>query len=143
MLSQAESWVTENQLDQPVDVTYETEPKLLSLARLLLVQGKFMEAQDLLIRLAESTQAAGWNGRLIEILVLHALVFQAAGNTASAHDVLLKGLKLAAPEGYMRIFLDQGKDMIQLLRDLRRSSLDPKIKHYIDRLLNTCTQSSN
>ncbi|HLO17579.1 MAG TPA: BTAD domain-containing putative transcriptional regulator, partial [Anaerolineales bacterium] len=143
MLSQAESWVTENQLDRHIDVTYATEPKLLSLARLLLVQGKFMEAEDLLIRLAESTQAAGWNGRLIEILILHALVFQVAGNTASAHDFLLKGLKLAAPEGYMRIFLDEGKPMIQLLRDLRKSSLDSKIKHYIDRLLNPCAQCPN
>ena len=142
-LSRAESWVAENQLDCHTNITYSTEPKLLSLAQLFLRQRKLKDAQDLLIRLAASTKASGRNGRLIEVLVLHALVLQKAGNMTAARETLLKVLILTEPEGYMRIFLDEGKPMLRLLKHLRRSCVDSSIKDYIDRLLNSCTQNAN
>ena len=134
-LNRAENWVAENQLDCHTGITYSTEPKLISLARVLLAQGRLAEAHELLNRLATSTEVNGRTGRLIEILVLQALALQAAGDTPSALDALCKGLKLAEPEGYMRIFLDEGAPLLRLLQDLRGLRLERWSNNYVDRLL--------
>jgi LuxR family maltose regulon positive regulatory protein len=139
LLAQAECWVTENGLDPYMEVTYVTESTLTALARVLIAQGKRVEAQELLDRLAASTEAARRNGRLIEISILQALTFRETGNIHSALAFLLKGLKLAEPEGYRRIFLDEGEPILRLLKDLRRSKLDSPLREYMDRLLEACS----
>jgi LuxR family maltose regulon positive regulatory protein len=54
-------------------------------------------------------------GRVIEVLVLQALIFHGNKDLDQALAVLEKALSLAQPEGYVRTFLDEGEPMAKLL----------------------------
>lgn len=54
-------------------------------------------------------------GSVIEILVLQALAHQAQGHLAPALMALERSLGLAEPEGYVRVFIDEGVPMARLL----------------------------
>ena len=56
-------------------------------------------------------------GSVIEILVLQALAHQMQGDIPAALMPLEQALTLAEPEGYVRMFLDEGTPMAQLLRE--------------------------
>ena len=65
--------------------------------------------------LLERATAAGCMQSCIEALLLFALCHHTKGDTAAALDRLGKSLRLAAAEGYTRIFLDEGKALLDLL----------------------------
>jgi LuxR family maltose regulon positive regulatory protein len=52
---------------------------------------------------------------MLEILILQALAHQANDDIPSALMSLERALRLADPEGYVRIFVEEGKPMTQLL----------------------------
>jgi LuxR family maltose regulon positive regulatory protein len=55
-------------------------------------------------------------GSVLEILVLHALALEVQGNRPGALSTLRRALALAEPEGYIRLFVDEGPPMFALLR---------------------------
>ncbi len=57
---------------------------------------------------------------MIEILVLQAIAYHAQGDLPAALLPLQHALALAEPEGYVRMFLDEGPSMMQLLAAVRR-----------------------
>jgi LuxR family maltose regulon positive regulatory protein len=111
----------------------------LTLARLRLAQSRPAEAVAILESSLAAAESAGRNGRLIEILILLALAHKALGCSAAAHDALARSLALAEPEGYVRIFVDEGEPLrlllaeLNQLRSLRRK--DQAGNCYLDRLL--------
>jgi len=114
---------------------YEDEPAHITQARVFIAQNKPDDAIRLLSRLEESARSGGRQGRLIEIMLLKALALQAAGDTAQADIALTKSLALAEPEGYLRIFLDEGRPMQVLLAQwLAHASAGPW-RDYTIRLL--------
>ena len=72
------------------------------------------------------------NGRVIEILILQALAFGAKNDVNSALGPLEHALRLAEPEGYVRIFVDEGPLMERLLKEALTKGLMPT---YIGTLL--------
>jgi LuxR family maltose regulon positive regulatory protein len=94
------------------------EAELLMLARLRQAQGRLDEAEAILAPLALDAEAGARFGALLEILVLRACVMDAKGDRVAALAVLTKALELAEPEGYLRIFLDEGDAMRKLLAAL-------------------------
>jgi LuxR family maltose regulon positive regulatory protein len=80
----------------------------VALARILIAQGRWDEASKLLQRMLEPAEVGGNTTRAIEILSLQALALQAEGNTTRAMDALERALTLAEPEGFVRIFVDEG-----------------------------------
>ena len=62
---------------------------------------------------------------MIEILVLQALAHQAQGDISAALISLQQALTLAEPEGYIRMFLDEGSPMAQLLREAAARGITP------------------
>ncbi len=58
---------------------------------------------------------------MIEILVLQAIAYHAQGDLPAALLPLQHALALAEPEGYVRMFLDEGSGMMQLLREASAS----------------------
>ena len=58
-------------------------------------------------------------GSVIEILILQSLAFQGRKDTGSALAALERALALAEPEGYVRMFLDEGESMTRLLCQVR------------------------
>ena len=94
----------------------------VTLARVLIARGRghpnalaLSQAQILLDHLLEIAVWTGAHGRRIEIQMLHALVLHAQGKTKQALATLGPILAQAEPEGYLRLFADEGEVMAHLL----------------------------
>ncbi len=116
-------WARERGLSAEDELSYLREFEHITLARILLAQSmsrrpdRSMDAATrLLDRLAKAAEAGGRIGHLIEILALQALARQRQGDLSTAFVPLERALALAEPEGYVRIFLDEGAEMAKLLR---------------------------
>jgi LuxR family maltose regulon positive regulatory protein len=129
-LDKALAWAREQGLSPEDDLSYLREFEHITLARILLAQYKsdhndstLHEAIGLLERLLNAAQEGGRLGSAIEILVLRALAHQLQGNVPDALLPLEHVLTLAEPEGYVRLFLDEGAAMSQLLREAARRGI--------------------
>ncbi|MCP4543424.1 MAG: hypothetical protein GY832_40445 [Chloroflexi bacterium] len=139
---QARIWLAQNKLELAVrwardyerfgETEYLREFEDLTLARVLLAQDRPSEALILLDALLSPAQAAGRLGTVIEITALRALALRALDDTDNALETLQRALQLAEPEGYARVFLDEGKPMTHLLRQATNRRITP---HYVDQLL--------
>jgi LuxR family maltose regulon positive regulatory protein len=87
----------------------------IALARVRLAQGQMDKALRLLEHARQSAYAVGRLGNAVQILVVEALAHQARGSFEEAYSTLSGGLTLAEPEGYLRVFLDEGEPMRLLL----------------------------
>jgi LuxR family maltose regulon positive regulatory protein len=103
------------EIPEPLPV-YLREVQQISLARVHLAQGETDRALATLEGLERQAQAAGRRAQAIEIGLLKALAWQAQGDSAAALESFQQSLSWAEPEGYVRLFLEAGPDMIPLLR---------------------------
>ena len=138
-LGEALGWVHERGLSDSDDLSYLREFEHITLARVLLAQyaaeheERFAdEATGLLERLLDAAEEGGRTGSVIEILVLQSLASQARGDSPAAVTSLQRALTLSEPEGYVRIFVDEGRPMASLLRALAKHGIAPS---YVRRLL--------
>jgi LuxR family maltose regulon positive regulatory protein len=115
-LEAAARWARTVELCPDDELTTLREFKWITLARVLLAQGRLDEAGPLLERLLQAAESDGRMGRAIELLALQALLRQASGDAVGALATLRRALALAEPEGYVRTFVDEGKSMAVLLR---------------------------
>ena len=126
-LGEALGWAREQGLSVEDELSYLHEFDHITLARVLLARYQsdradrsILEAMGLLERLLQAAEEGGRTGSAIEILVLQALAYHAQGNLPAALLPLQHALALAEPEGYVRMFLDEGPPMAQLLAAVRR-----------------------
>jgi LuxR family maltose regulon positive regulatory protein len=91
----------------------------LMLARLSLARGRPAEAATVLSPIRPAIERDGRTGNLAEILILEALTAYLAGRAGATTTLLAQALALAAPEGHIRLFLDEGPTLITLLRRAR------------------------
>jgi LuxR family transcriptional regulator, maltose regulon positive regulatory protein len=124
-LSDALTWVNEQGLSTLDELSYLPEFGHITLARLLIAQhkadplsGSLLEAVGLLSRLLEAAEAGGRTGSANEILVLQALALEAQSEISLALEPLERALAQAEPEGYLRLFADEGAQMELLLGEL-------------------------
>ncbi|MBI3175270.1 MAG: helix-turn-helix transcriptional regulator [Chloroflexi bacterium] len=143
-LSEALGWVQEQKLSSEEPLGYLREFEHITLARLLLARYKadhaghfLLEAMGLLERLLKAAEDGGRQGSVIEILILQALAHQIQENIPAALASLERALTLAEPEGYVRIFLDEGPGMATLLREAATRQIMP---NYSGRLLESLKQ---
>jgi LuxR family transcriptional regulator, maltose regulon positive regulatory protein len=108
-------WVRRRGLDAGDQPDYPRERGYLIMARLLLAEQAPVRALDLLARLADLARAQERAGSLIEITALQALGLAATRDEAGAVAALAEAVRLAAPAGYLRVFLDEGAPMAALL----------------------------
>ncbi len=151
-LARALDWVRARGLSADDEISYLGEYEHLTLARVLMaeVQSRrgrhsLLQAIELLERLLKAAEAQRRNGSVIEILVAQALAHQLQGNLPLALASLERALTLAEPEGYFRLFVDEGEPMGLLIADCRElinnrfhsSHLesDERLLPYLDRLL--------
>ena len=127
-LADAREWTIEQGLYGSDEPSYLREFGHITLARLLIAEDldeSADHAATLLSRLALAAESGGRVGSLIEILMLRALVLRARGQTAPALMSLQRALTLAEPEGHIRIFLDEGAPMLQVLREAAGAGIRP------------------
>ena len=117
-LAAAARWTQDNGLDEDDEPDYASEQAHLVLARVLLAQARPGPALALLDRLHAAAAAQHRAGSLIEIGALRALALAASGDADRAVDALAGVLTLACPQGYVRIFADEGPPMAALLARL-------------------------
>jgi LuxR family maltose regulon positive regulatory protein len=137
-LTEAVAWARERGLSVDDDLSYLREFEHVTLARVLIaryksdrVDGSIHEAVGLLERLLKAAEEGGRTGSVIEILVLQALAHHAQGDLPRALDPLERALTLAEPEGYVRIFVDEGPPMAALLREAAKHGTAP---NYVSQL---------
>ncbi|WP_433165410.1 LuxR C-terminal-related transcriptional regulator [Kribbella sp. CA-247076] len=138
----ARVWIRQGKVDDvlawarelPSELSYLREFEHITFARALLAQGSVDEgsvdeARELLERLLHEAETGGRMGTVIEILVLQALARR--DDVPSALVPLERALALAAPEGYARIFVDEGPAMESLLKAAAKRGI---AQSYISRL---------
>jgi LuxR family transcriptional regulator, maltose regulon positive regulatory protein len=114
----AARWTHETGLHAGDEPRYPREPGYLVLARVLLAQQRAAEALALLDRLHAAAVAQDRIGSVIEADALRALALAACGQDADAVNALAEVLTLACPQGYVRVFADEGPPMAALLGQL-------------------------
>jgi LuxR family maltose regulon positive regulatory protein len=131
-LTEALGWARELCLSVDDDLSYLREFEHLTLARVLIaryksdrVERSIHEAMGLIERLLKAAEDGGRMGSVIEILVLHALAHETQGNISRAFASLERALTLAEPQGYVRIFVDEGPPMGALLREAAKQGIAP------------------
>jgi LuxR family maltose regulon positive regulatory protein len=115
--------------EEAVRTGFESEQTNITQARVLTALKRPDEAVELLTRLEETARLAGRFGRVIEILLLKALALQVLGETSQAETAMMSSLELAQPERYLRIFLDEGQQLKNLLYKV---SIDANSRHLRD-----------
>ncbi|NTU75591.1 MAG: response regulator transcription factor, partial [Anaerolineaceae bacterium] len=76
-----------------------------------------------------------WHERVMEIMILRAMACAVTGQKEAAREALLQALALTANEPYVRLYVDEGEPMRQLLQDCR-SRAERSLLPTIDALLN-------
>jgi LuxR family maltose regulon positive regulatory protein len=133
-LAQAGQWAETKGAEIADPYGPQQEFELLTLARVWLAQDKTDEAASLLERIVSVAERSGRYGRVLEAQMLQALVDQAAGNEARAVEELSQVLARAEPEGYVRLFLDEGAPMAKLLHKVSTRTTTER-RAYAARLL--------
>jgi LuxR family maltose regulon positive regulatory protein len=141
-LTKALEWVSEQGLSPVNDIGYLREFEHITLTRILIARykndrmdGSIHAVMRLLDRLLQAAEEGSRMGSVIEILVLQALAHQAQGNIAPALVSLERALTQAEPEGYVRIFVGEGKPMAELLTRIEAQDGTLRVREYILKLL--------
>jgi LuxR family maltose regulon positive regulatory protein len=128
----AAQWLAERNLNLDGELPFVHEPEYVAMARVLLAKERWDEAVELMNTILKAAETGGRKSRMIEILLLQALAFQTRGDTDEAMVPLGIALTFAEPGGFIRIFVDEGPPMAQLLYEALKHGNSPE---YINLLL--------
>jgi LuxR family maltose regulon positive regulatory protein len=145
-LTDAKRWASEQKFSVDDDLSFIREYEYITLARVLIATGKndresgsLNVAIRLLGRLLQEAEAGGRMGIAIQILLLQTLAYQAQDKRSDSLIMLERALFLAEPEGYIRIFVDEGEPM-RLLIEEQSSNRDHPLHGYVMKLLAAFTK---
>ena len=124
--------LVEAYLESDDHIAYVHEWWLQVTARVRIAQGQGNVALEILEPLFETMTQRGWMGSVINLCIIQALAFESLNEIPRAVTALTKALELAEPEGYVRVFLDEGAPMNRLLQKALEQGISP---HYVSRLL--------
>jgi LuxR family maltose regulon positive regulatory protein len=131
-IESAVQWVQDSGISAEDEISSFRTSQYRARARVYLATRRYGEALQLLLRLQEHIEAAGRTRSLIQTLVLRALAHQALNDTSQALSALKRALTLTQPEGYARVYLDEGEPMARLLRTGLKAGIAPD---YVGQLL--------
>ena len=139
-LNKAQAWAHQSGLSLQEKPIFLNEFGYLTFARIMLAENQNDQHFQTMLQMLESLlkQAESQN-RLrsrIDILITQALAFSAK-DSAKALAALEQALTLAEPEGYLRLFVDEGKPMAELLSKFKSS----KLQQYANGILAALTPS--
>lgn len=148
--AEAAGWTEEVGLSADDEVSFPRERDHLVLVRALLAGGDPEPALRLLERLDALAASQGRNQSLIRVRALRSLALQASGDHGGALALLADTLALARPEGFARIFADEGPSMGALLRSLigarqrgRVTAVSDAARNHVNRVLRAFRSSAS
>ena len=122
--------------------SYLHEFETLVFGRVLLAQNRVADAFALLAEWIPIVEAAQRQGSMIEMYVLQVLAFRLDGQVDIATRLLVRALSLAEPEGYIRLFVDEGEPMQRSIvrcrleiANMADAENQTKLLAYVDKLL--------
>jgi LuxR family maltose regulon positive regulatory protein len=104
----------------------------ISQARVHLAQGETSAALAVLAQWRQQVEANGLEDERLKVMVLQAVALHAHGEKEQAAQLLGDALALTEPEGFIRIFVDEGPPMARLLYEVLSRGISPD---YVRRLL--------
>jgi LuxR family maltose regulon positive regulatory protein len=108
----------------------------LVLPRLRIAQGEPEQALELLALLLPRAETTVSVGMRIDVLAVQACAYWALGDTRRALATAAQALALAEPGGYVRVLVDKGPLMAELLSEfIHQPSLADSLRTYVSRLL--------
>jgi LuxR family transcriptional regulator, maltose regulon positive regulatory protein len=110
----------------------ETHELPISQARVYLAQGDPSSALALLEPWRQEAEVKGWQDERLKVIMLEAIAYHALGEKDKAAQGLGEALALAEPGGFIRIFVDEGQPMADLLNETLNRGIAPD---YVRRLL--------
>jgi len=131
-IAAAEEALREITGEQPAYSDYEQ----LTRARVLLGKDCPKSALGVLADIEARATDEGRHGSLISILTVSARAHNMQGDPELARELLARAVEIAAPEGYLRTFLDEDRSLIPLLRDVRATAPE-----FVTDLLGRATKS--
>jgi LuxR family transcriptional regulator, maltose regulon positive regulatory protein len=134
-LRTAVNWSHEMLQNKPFENRSESVVTHLAIARVLIIKGDRLSidrSQTILERLLEMAKNEGRMSVTIEALSIKALADWRGGDRAGALASLEHALRLAEPEGYVRLFVDLRLPMARILQEARSREVMPD---YVDHLL--------
>jgi len=132
---------------------FNREEMDIILARVYLAEKRTAKALTLLEGMLPGSRQNGRVRNVIEILILQALCLQQLNRPDSAQDCLRQAIELAAPEGFLRMFIQEGEALRALVENCWQSSFrnrpdspgseNPQVKDFLNRLLTGFLQTGN
>src|SRR5262249_51773611 len=105
-----------------------------ALAQTLIAQGQLEGAREAVEQLLDDAEATGHGRFVIWSLVLQAVILHAQGDGTGALASLRRALALAEPEGYVRMFVNQGAPIAALLtQSVERRAQNDLLRVYAER----------
>lgn len=118
-LEAARHWQRDAGVDASDELSYLREYGHITLARLQLAEGE-TDTLPFLDRLRQAASSGGRYKSVVEIDLLIALAQHAAGHTVDGIAALERALKAAQPEGLLRLFVDDGRPLLPLLKSIAK-----------------------
>jgi LuxR family transcriptional regulator, maltose regulon positive regulatory protein len=139
-LSAMQTWWEERD-PQPDDMPRHTVAQEEALyARLLIAQGHIAEAQSIVTALLDEAQHVGRMQFSLQMQILLAQAYLGQHDHMNARQIMRDALSRALPEGYIRLFIDNGTIIEHCIRDLIPDLRDPSLRRYAAHLLRAFAQ---
>ena len=120
----------------------ETESRTVTHARLLIHSGRHSDARAILQAEIRKAKLQRRSRRVMKLGLLLAISLNMEGQTNAARRALIEALNIGAPDQFLRLILDEGPQIVRLLKETRASlpkfpDLPQKdlMSAYLDRLL--------
>jgi LuxR family maltose regulon positive regulatory protein len=130
--TQALALIRQGDLAAAAHLARTHELSTIAQARVHLVQGDSTAALAALGPLRQQAEAKGWADERLKVMLLQAVAHHAHGEEEKALQLLGEALALAQPGGSIRIFVDEGLPMAQLLSAAAARGMMPD---YVGKLL--------
>jgi LuxR family maltose regulon positive regulatory protein len=140
-LESAVRWAATFDTNTSFPYPLQWEKNALIAGRIWLVEKKFDKAETLLTKLLANAKSLEHERVVAEVLLLQALLADLQDNPEKARRALLTSLKLAAPAGYIRLFLNEGDPLRSLLEANISSIQEPGLLKYAKYLLGSFVRS--
>lgn len=133
--AKAEAWISSHETAISDKLGYGQSAIAFARLHLLISIGKITDAMQALQPILTLSQSQGCLGWQIQALILQAVAQQRKSDLKDSLSSLEEALLLAEPEGYVRIFLEEGQSIQQLLKTLSARLIDQNLVNYSQRLL--------